>query len=142
VNPMDRLFRGSPYLVRLLTGLRKPKDARVGSDVAGQVKAVGRNVTQFKPGDEVFGACRGAFAEYARASEATLVIKPDSITLEQAAAVPVAALTALQGLRDKGHIQPGQQVLINGAAVGVGTFDVQVARSVGAEVTGVSSTWN
>jgi NADPH:quinone reductase-like Zn-dependent oxidoreductase len=106
------------------------------------VEAVGRNVTQFKPGDEVFGSCRGAFAEYACTSEAKLAMKPDNVTFEQAASVPVAALTALQGLRDKGHIKPGQKVLINGAAGGVGTFAVQIAKSFGAEVTGVCSTKN
>jgi NADPH:quinone reductase-like Zn-dependent oxidoreductase len=104
------------------------------------VEAVGRNVKQFKPGDEVFGACSGAFAEYACTSESRLVRKPGNLTFEQAGAVPVAALTALQGLRDKGQIQPGQKVLINGAGGGVGTFAVQIAKSFGAEVTGVSST--
>jgi len=143
VNPLDWHFmRGTPYLVRLMTGLRKPKDRRLGVDVAGQVEAVGGNVTQFKPGDEVFGSCRGAFAEYACASQSALVRKPDNVTLEQAASVPIAAFTALQGLRDKGHIQPGQKVLINGAAGGVGTFAVQIAKSFGAEVTGVCSTRN
>jgi NADPH:quinone reductase-like Zn-dependent oxidoreductase len=110
--------------------------------VAGQVEAVGRNVTQFKPGDEVFGMCRGAFAEYACTSESKLVMKPPNVTFEQAASVPIAAFTALQGLRDKGHIQPGQRVLINGAAGGVGTFAVQIAKSFGADVTGVCSTRN
>ena len=143
VNPLDwHYMEGTPYFVRLLTGLRKPKDTRLGVDVAGQVEAVGRNVTQFKPGDEVFGACRGAFAEYACTSESALVMKPDNVTFEQAASVPVAALTALQGLRDKGQIQPGQKVLINGAAGGVGTFAVQIAKSFGADVTGVCSTRN
>ncbi len=142
VNPRDRLFRGTSFIVRILTGLRKPKDTRLGVDVAGQVEAVGRNVTQFKPGDRVFGACSGAFAEYACTSESALVIKPDNVTFEQAASVPVAALTALQGLRDKGQIQPGQKVLINGAAGGVGTFAVQIAKSFGADVTGVCSTRN
>jgi NADPH:quinone reductase-like Zn-dependent oxidoreductase len=142
VNPRDQLFRGTSYLVRLLTGLRKPKDTRLGRDVAGEVEAVGRNVTQFKPGDEVFGACRGAFAEYACASESALVMKPDNMTFEQAASVPVAALTALQGLRDKGKIKPGQKVLVNGAAGGVGTFAVQIAKSFGVDVTGVCSTGN
>jgi NADPH:quinone reductase-like Zn-dependent oxidoreductase len=142
VNPVDRLFRGSPYMIRILTGLRKPKNTRVGVDVAGHVEAVGRNVTQFKPGDEVFGACRGAFAEYACASESAIVIKPDNATFEQAASVPVAAMTALQGLRDKGRIQSGQKVLINGAAGGVGTFALQIAKSFGAEVTGVCSARN
>jgi NADPH:quinone reductase-like Zn-dependent oxidoreductase len=142
VNPADRLFRGTSFIVRILTGLRKPKNTRLGRDVAGQVEAVGRNVTQFKPGDQVFGACRGAFAEYACTSESALVMKPDNVTFEQAASVPVAALTALQGLRDKGKIQPGQKVLINGAAGGVGTFAVQIAKSFGADVTGVCSTRN
>jgi NADPH:quinone reductase-like Zn-dependent oxidoreductase len=106
------------------------------------VEAVGRNVTQFKPGDQVFGACRGAFAEYACASESALVMKPNNVTFEQAASVPVAAFTALQGLRDKGQIQLGQKVLINGAGGGVGTFAVQIAKAFGAEVTGVCSTRN
>ena len=143
VNPYDWHFmRGTPYIVRIMAGLRKPKDKRLGVDVAGQVEAVGRNVTQFKPGDEVFGACRGAFAEYACTSESALVMKPDNVTFEQAASVPIAAFTALQGLRDKGHLQPGQKVLINGAAGGVGTFAVQIAKSFGADVTGVCSTRN
>jgi NADPH:quinone reductase-like Zn-dependent oxidoreductase len=146
VNPLDwRLMRGVPPIFRILLGLRKPKvrrPNRTGRDVAGQVEAVGRNVTQFKPSDEVFGACRGAFAEYACAPESALVLKPHNVTFDQAASVPVAAITALQGLRDKGQIQPGQRVLINGAAGGVGTFAVQIAKSFGAEVTGVCSTRN
>jgi NADPH:quinone reductase-like Zn-dependent oxidoreductase len=142
VNPVDRAFRGRPYLIRIMTGLRKPKDARLGRDVAGQVEAVGRNITQFKPGDEVFGTCRGACAEYVCAAESALVMKPDNVTFEQAAAVPIAALTALQALRDKGQIRAGQKVLINGAAGGVGTFAVQIAKSFGADVTGVCSTRN
>jgi len=143
VNPADWHFmRGTSYILRILTGLRKPKDTPLGRDVAGQVEAVGRNVTQFKPGDEVFGICHGAFAEYVCTSESALVIKPDNVTFEQAASVPVAAFTALQGLRDKGRIQPGQKVLINGAAGGVGTFAVQIAKSFGADVTGVCSTRN
>ncbi len=152
VNPLDLLFRGTSYMVRMITGLRKPKDTRLGVDVAGQVEAVGRNVTQFKPGDAVFGTCKGAFAEYVCAPESALVVKPDNVTFEQAASVPIAALTALQGLRlgglglgglgDKGHIQPGQKVLINGASGGVGTFAVQIAKSFGADVTGVCSTRN
>ena len=143
VNPLDWHFmRGTPYFLRIMAGLRKPKVTRLGVDVAGQVEAVGRNVTQFKPGDEVFGACRGAFAEYTCTSESALVMKPDNVTFEQAASVPIAAFTALQGLRDKGHIQPGQKVLINGAAGGVGTFAVQIAKSFGADVTGVCSTRN
>ena len=142
VNPVDRLFRGRPYLVRIKTGLRKPKDARMGRDVAGQVEAVGRNVTEFQPGDEVFGTCPGAFAEYACGAESAFVMKPDKVTFAQAAAVPIAGLTALQGLRDKGQLQRGQKVLINGAAGGVGTFAVQIAKSFGADVTGVCSTGN
>ena len=142
VNPIDRVYRGRPYMVRLMSGLRKPKDTRLGRDVAGQVEAVGRNVTQFKPGDEVFGTCRAAFAEYACAPASALVIKPDKVTFEQAASVPIAGLTALQGLRDKGQIQPGQKVLINGASGGVGTFAVQIAKSFGADVTGVCSPRN
>src|SRR5256712_1865145 len=152
VNPLDLLFRGTSYMVRMITGLRKPKDTRLGVDVAGQVEAVGRNVTQFKPGDAVFGTCKGAFAEYACAPESALVVKPDNVTFEQVASVPIAALTALQGLRlgglglgglgDKGHIQPRQKVLINGASGGVGTFAVQIAKSFGADVTGVCSTSN
>jgi NADPH:quinone reductase-like Zn-dependent oxidoreductase len=143
VNPYDWHFmRGTPYPVRMSAGLRKPKDKRLGADVAGRVEAVGRNVTQFKPGDEVFGLCKGAFAEYACTPESKLVMKPDNVTFEQAASVPIAAFTALQGLRDKGHIQPAQKVLINGAAGGVGTFAVQIAKSFGADVTGICSTRN
>src|SRR5437588_405046 len=152
VNPVDLLFRGTSYMVRIMTGLRKPKDTRLGVDVAGQVEAVGRNVTQFKLGDAVFGTCKGAFAEYVCTSESALVVKPDNVTFEQAASVPIAAITALQGLRlgglglgglgDKGHIQPGQKVLINGASGGVGTFAVQIAKSFGADVTGVCSARN
>jgi len=152
VNPLDcGLMKGKPYLMRFLFGFPKPKTTRPGRDVAGQVEAVGRNVTQFKPGDEVFGVCTagswmdkvdGAFAEYACTLENALVTKPENITFEQAASVPIAALTALQGLRDKGHIQPGQSVLINGAAGGVGTFAVQIAKALGAQVTGVCSSRN
>lgn len=143
VNPRDWHFmRGTPYILRIGAGLRKPNVTRLGVDVAGQVEAVGRNVTQFKPGDYVFGVCDGSFAEYACASESALVMKPDNLTFEQTAAAPVAAFTALQSLRDKGHIRPGQTVLINGAAGGVGTFAVQIAKSFGAGVTGVCSTRN
>jgi len=143
VNPLDwHYMRGTPYVVRIGAGLRKPKVTRLGVDVAGQVEAVGRNVTQFKPGDAVFGMCRGAFAEYVCASESAVAMKPDNLTFEQAASVPVAAVTALQGLRDKGKVKPGQKVLINGAAGGVGTFGVQIAKSFGADVTGVCSTRN
>ena len=142
LNPLDGHLLRAPFPLRLMTGLRKPKNTRLGVDVAGQVEAVGRNVTQFKPGDEVFGACRAALAEYACAPESRLVMKPSKVTFEQAASVPVAGLTALQGLRDKGKIQPGQKVLINGASGGVGTFAVQIAKSFGADVTGVCSTRN
>ena len=136
VNPLDSHLGKHAFLRRIL------KVTRPGRDVAGEVEAAGSKVTQFKRGDRVFGACRAAFAEYACASESNLAAKPDNVTFEQAASVPVAALTALQGLRDKGRIQPGQQVLINGAAGGVGTFAVQIARSFGANVTGVCSTRN
>src|ERR1043165_1149949 len=146
VNPLDwRMMKGVPYIARKLFRLPAPsitQPGRPGRDVAGEVKAVGRNVTEFKPGDEVFGVCLGALAEYACASESKLVMKPDNVTFEQAAAVPVAAVTALQGLRDKGQIRAGQKVLINGAAGGVGTFAVQIAKHYGAEVTGVCSTRN
>jgi NADPH:quinone reductase-like Zn-dependent oxidoreductase len=148
VNPLDwHTMRGSPYLARMIGGLREPKDARLGVDVAGQVEAVGSDVTDFHPGDEVFGMCKGSFAEYACASESALAmsvlaIKPANVTFEQAASVPVAAFTALQGLRDKGQLRRGQKVLINGASGGVGTFAVQIARSFGANVTGVTSTRN
>lgn len=148
VNPLDQTaMRGTPFIARIMGGLREPKDMRLGVDVAGRVEAVGRSVTRFKPGDEVFGMCKGAFAEYACASESpaflsALALKPHNITFEGAAAVPVAALTALQGLRDTGRIQPGQKILINGAAGGVGTFAVQIAKSFGADVTGVCSTRN
>lgn len=142
-NPLDwHYMRGTPYLMRTMTGLRKPKDIRLGVDYAGTVEAVGRKVTQFKPGDEVFGGRNGAFAEYVVVREAgSVVLKPSSITFEQAAALPIAAVTALQGLR-QGRLAPGQKVLINGASGGVGTFAVQIAHSLGAEVTGVSSTRN
>jgi NADPH:quinone reductase-like Zn-dependent oxidoreductase len=142
VNTLDLALSG-PLLVRIITGgLLKPKDPRLGADIAGQVEAVGNNVTQFQPGDEVFGECKGAFAEYACADENKLALKPANLSFEAAAAVPVAALTALQGLRDKGQIQPGQQVLIHGASGGLGTFAVQLAKAFGAEVTAVCSTWN
>lgn len=143
VNPLDWHFmRGEPYPLRLMAGLRKPKITRLGVDVAGRIEAVGKNVTHFKPGDEVFGSCRGAFAEYVCTSESLLVTKPVNVTFEQAASTPVASFTALQSFRDKGHIQPGQKVLINGASGGVGTFAVQIAKWFGAEVTGVCSTRN
>jgi NADPH:quinone reductase-like Zn-dependent oxidoreductase len=154
VNPLDGgSMKGGG---RIVNGLRKPKITGLGVDVAGTVEVVGRNVTQFKPGDTVFGACirypqasgakvwvcQGAFADYACVPESTLVTKPDNVTFDQAASVPVAGFTALQGLRDKGHLQPGQKVLVNGAAGGVGTLTVQIAKSFGAEVTGVCGTRN
>lgn len=159
VNPLDRgELKGVPPIFRIMLGLRKPevtRPGRPGVDLAGQVEAIGRNVTQFEPGDEVFGVCisnprnsgikvwvhfQGTFAEYVCAPESTLVLKPKNVTFEQAASVPVAALSALQGLRDKGQIQPGQKVLIHGAGGGVGTFAVQIAKSFGAYVTGVTRT--
>ena len=142
VNTLD-LAIGGPFLARIITGgLLKPKDQRLGVDLAGRVEAVGSNVTQFQPGDEVFGRGLGAFAEYACAREGAVVLKPANLSFDAAAAVPVAALTALQGLRDKGQIQPGQQVMIHGASGGVGTFAVQIAKASGAEVTAVCSTRN
>src|SRR5438552_3810559 len=142
VNPLDLTIRG-PWLIRPILGLRKPKDTRLGVDYAGTVEAVGKNVTNFKPGDEVFGGRDGALAEYVCAlADRGVVPKPGNMTFEQAASVPVAALTALQGLRDKGKIQARQKVLINGSSGGVGTFAVQIAKSFGAEVTGVCSTPN
>jgi NADPH:quinone reductase-like Zn-dependent oxidoreductase len=143
VNAYDwHVVRGLPYVVRAMEGLRKPKTSGTGVDLAGQVEAVGKNVTQFKPGDEVFGERGGAFAEYVCAKETNFVPKPGNLTFEQAAAVPMAGFTALQGLRDKGHVQSGQRVLINGASGGVGTFAVQIAKAFGADVTGVCSTRN
>jgi NADPH:quinone reductase-like Zn-dependent oxidoreductase len=145
VNPYDWHFvEGTPKIMRAMgVGLRKPKDLRLGVDFAGTVEAVGKNVTQFKPGDEVFGGKGGAFAEYVcpRADRA-VALKPANITFEQAASVNIAGLTALQAVRDKGKVQPGQKVLINGASGGVGTFAVQIAKSFGADVTGVCSTRN
>ena len=147
-NPADwHLMRAEPFLARLANGLLKPKNTRLGADVAGRVEAIGSNGTQFQPGDEVFGEMTldvlGGFAEYVAAPEALLALKPANLTFEQAAAVPLAAFTALQGLRDKGQIKPGQKVLINGASGGVGTFAVQIAKALGAaEVTGVCSTRN
>jgi NADPH:quinone reductase-like Zn-dependent oxidoreductase len=143
-NPLDwHRMRGAPFLARLDGGLRKPKDPRLGADIAGRVEAVGSQVTQFQPGDEVFGEIgAGGFAEYVAVREKALALKPANISFEEAAAVPVVAFTALQGLRDAGNIQSGQKVLINGASGGVGTFAVQLARYYGAEVTGVCSTRN
>src|SRR6266576_2309769 len=147
VNASDwHLMRGTPFLARFVNGLQKPKNTKLGADVAGRIEAVGRNVTQFQGGDDVFGCIPihelGSFAEYVCAHEDALALKPAEMTFEQAAAVPVAAFTALQGLRDKGQIQPGQKVLVNGASGGVGTAAVQIAKSFGTEVTGVCSTRN
>jgi NADPH:quinone reductase-like Zn-dependent oxidoreductase len=144
VNPLDwHYMRGTPYLMRMQAGLRRPKDIRMGVDFAGTVEAVGSKVTRFKPGDEVFGGRSGALAEYVTVrQDRGIVLKPANLTFEQAGSVSVAAVTALQGLRDKGMVKPGQKVLINGASGGVGTFAVQIAKSMGAEVTGVCSTRN
>jgi NADPH:quinone reductase-like Zn-dependent oxidoreductase len=144
VNPLDwHYMTGSPYIMRLDAGLGAPKDPRMGVDFAGTVEAVGQNVTRFKPGDEVFGARDGAFGEYVTVRETRAVApKPSNMSFEQAAAVPIAGITALQALRDKAQVHAGQKVLINGASGGVGTFAVQIAKSLGAEVTGVCSTRN
>jgi NADPH:quinone reductase-like Zn-dependent oxidoreductase len=144
VNPYDWHFmRGLPYIARPMLGLRKPKKSVSGVDLAGQVEAVGKNVTQCRPGDEVFGAGReGSLAEYVCGGENDFAPKSVGLTFEQAAAIPMAGCTALQALRDGGQLQPGQKVLINGAAGGVGTFAVQIAKALGADVTGVCSTSN
>jgi len=141
VNAGDwHLLRADPFLIRLMYGLLAPKHPILGSDMAGTVEAVGSAVTQFQVGDEVFGSGLGAFAEYAAVPERRLALKPTGLSFEEAAAIPVAAVTALQALRDKGQIQPGMKVLINGASGGVGTYAVQIAKALGAEVTGVCST--
>src|SRR5712692_2392070 len=149
VNHADRYDLKPPFLIRLISplfrlgmGVRGPKDRGLGSDAAGRVEAVRGNVTQFKPGDEVFGSCLASYAEYAVARENRLALKPVNSSFEECAAVPIAGLTALQALRDKGRIQSGQKVLINGAGGGVGTFAVQIAKSFGAEVTAVTNTEN
>ena len=143
-NPLDwHRMRGEPFIARMGEGLRNPTDTRLGADIAGRVEAVGKNVTEFKPGDEVFGAIgAGSFAEYACTREKNLVLKPGNISFEAAAAAPVVGLTALQGLRDTGQIRAGQKVLVNGASSGVGNFALQLAKSYGTEVTGVCSTRN
>jgi NADPH:quinone reductase-like Zn-dependent oxidoreductase len=142
-NPLDyHEVHGKPYFARVMLGLRRPKQSRRGVDAAGTVEAVGANITAFAPGDEVFGQCRGAFGEYVRGTEESLVAKPARLTFEQAAAIPVAGVTALQAVRDLGGVKAGQRVLINGASGGVGTFAVQIAKALGAEVTGVCSTRN
>ena len=142
VNPgVWHLMTGVPYLMRILgAGLLKPKNSVVGEDVAGRVEAVGKDVTRFQPGDEVFGTCKGSFAEYGCARADKFVSKPANLTFEQAAAVPDSAVTALHSLRDTGKVKPGQKVLIIGAGGGIGTFAVQIAKVFGAEVTGVCST--
>ena len=143
VNPAEWYGVTGPFFARLFGGgLRKPKSAAVGADLAGRVEAVGKDVKEFRPGDDVFGTAAGSWAEYAAAREARLVRKPANISFEEAAAVPIAALTALQALRDKGRVQPGQKVLINGASGGVGTYAVQLAKALGADVTAVCSTRN
>src|SRR5437870_1477164 len=145
VNPYDWHFiEGTPKFMRaMIGGLRKPKDIRIGVDFAGTVETVGKNVTQYKPGDEVFGGSTGAFAQYlCRRATGSVAPKPAGLTFEQAASINIAGITALQGIRDKGKVQPGQKVLINGASGGVGTFAVQIAKSFGAEVTGVCSSRN
>lgn len=144
VNPLDwHYVEGTPYLVRIDAGFGRPENPRLGVDFAGTVEAVGKSVRRFKPGDEVFGGKFGAFAEYVTVrAERAIAPKPGNVSFEQAAAVPIAALTALQALRDRGHVKAGQKVLINGASGGVGTFAVQIAKAYGAEVTGVCSTRN
>lgn len=144
VNPLDwHYLRGSPYLMRLVSGLGKPDSIRMGVDYAGTVEAVGANVTDFKRGDEVFGGRDGAFAEYVTVrADRGIALKPTNMSFEQAASVGIAGITALQALRDKGKLQSGQRVLINGASGGVGTFAVQIAKALGAEVTAVCSTRN
>ena len=143
VNPADwAVMSGLPYIARPVYGLRRPKIGVRGTDVAGHVAAVGSAVTRFKPGDEVFGASTGSYAEYAAASEDELALKPTNLTFEQAATVPMAGLVALQAIRDHGMVHAGQTVLINGASGGIGTFAVQIAKSYGSEVTGVTSTRN
>jgi NADPH:quinone reductase-like Zn-dependent oxidoreductase len=144
VNPLDwHYMQGKPYIVRPMAGIGKPESIRMGTDFAGTVETVGKSVTHYKPGDEVFGDRDGAFGEYVSVAEkGAMALKPTNMTMEQAAAVPIAGLTALQALRDKGKIQAGQKVLINGASGGVGTFAVQIAKTYGADVTGVCSTRN
>ena len=150
VNAADRHnIRGPPFILRLVLplfgmsmGVRRPKEPRVGSDIAGTVEAVSNHVTQFKPGDEVYGVCNGAYAEYATAKENRVAMKPTNLSFEESAAVPIAGFTALQALRNHGHIKPGQKVLVNGAGGGVGTFAVQIAKSFGGEVTAVTNTGN
>jgi NADPH:quinone reductase-like Zn-dependent oxidoreductase len=143
VNPYDWHFlRGLPIFIRLFTGLRRPKSVRLGADAAGVIAAIGPGISQFKLGDSVFGTCQGAFAEFACAREANLALTPNGVSDQQAATLPIAGITALQGLRDCGRVRPGQRLLINGASGGVGTFAVQIGKWLGAHVTGVCSTRN
>ena len=144
INAYDwHMLRGSPYLVRMMEGLRRPKSSALGMDVAGEIEAVGKNVTAFRPGDQVYGSRQGSLAEYVRATARSfLVPKPSGLSFEQAAAVPMAATTALQAVRDVGQLKPGDHVLINGASGGVGTFAVQIAKALGARITAVCSTGN
>ena len=143
VNPADwAIMSGLPYIARPVYGMRKPKNAVRGTDVAGVVEAVGTGVTRVRPGDEVFGWCVGAYAEYASVSEDALALKPANLTFEQAAAVPMAGLVALQALRDQGNVQAGQSGLVNGASGGIGTVAVQIAKSLGAQATGLSRNRN
>ena len=138
-NPMDTYFMHGVFIMRPLFGMRAPKHARLGVDFAGEVEAVGSGVTSFKPGDKVYGVARGAFAEYVCAKEKQLGLKPENASFEQAAAIPIAGITSLQGIRDKCRLEPGQKILINGAAGGVGSFAVQIAKNFGAHITGVCS---
>lgn len=143
LNPYDwHMMRGIPYFMRLSTGHWKPKNNGFGNDFAGTVEKVGKNIVDLVPGDDVFGGAPGALADYLSTSRASVIRKPSTLTFEQAAAIPIAGMTAMQGLRDKGQIQAGQRVLINGASGGVGTFAVQIAKALGGEVTGVCSTEN
>jgi len=142
-------MRGPPFVIRLVgplfrlkVGFRRPKESGLGTDIAGRVEAVSHNATQFKPGDEVYGVCNAGYAEYATARESRIALKPRNSSFEESAAVPIAGLTALQAVRDKGQIKPGQKVLINGAGGGVGTFAMQIAKAFGAEVTAVTNTGN
>jgi NADPH:quinone reductase-like Zn-dependent oxidoreductase len=143
INPLEWHFmRGTPYLVRIQAGIGRPKFTRLGVDFSGTVEAAGKDVKLFKPGDAIFGTADGALAEYVTSTEVGLALKATNMSFQQSAAVPIAGLTALQGLRDAGQIRPGQKILINGASGGVGTFAVQIAKSLGADVTGVCSTGN
>jgi NADPH:quinone reductase-like Zn-dependent oxidoreductase len=143
VNPYDwHMIRGEPWILRLQHGLRRPKNRIPGADMAGRIEAIGRNITAFRPGDDVFGLCAGSFAEFIRVPQTAVVHQPSQLTAQLAACLPMAGLTALQALRDHGELEPGELVLVNGAAGGVGTLAVQIAKAMGARVTGVCSTRN